>query len=357
MKVRGSARQEGHTSLDLAIITSPVTPVPAAAGGAQAFVVDLARGLARDHHVTVYCAEGSKIPGVHLVTVPVPADASRALVLPGGPPPASVPGMRKAFEMMFCEVRRQNHDVVSQHAFDAEAFELSRDLQVQVLHTLHLPPLVRTVVDAARLCKPGALAAVSEASRDDWERAGVRVGRVLRNGVPAARTAYDPVRSVGLIAGRLSPEKGVEHGVEAALRAGLRPLVVGAPYDPSYAPDLRGVDRLEPLERSELRRLMGRCAVTLVPVRWEEPFGMVAAEAQMAGCPVAGYRRGALPEVVEEGVSGFLASPDSIEDLTRAVIACCALDRPAVRRSALRRLALAPCVSRYESALAEVAAC
>lgn len=353
MKVRGSARQEGHAGLDIAIITSPVTPVPAAAGGAQAFVVDLARALAAEHCVTVYCAEGSKVPGVRLVTVPVPAEASRALVLPGGPPPASVPGMRKAFEVMLCEVRRRNHDVVSQHAFDAEAFELSRDLRV--LHTLHLPPLVQTVVDAARVCAPHALAAVSEASRDDWVSAGVRVGRVLRNGVPDARTAYDPVQAIGLIAGRLSPEKGVEHGVEAALRAGLRPLVVGAPYDPGYAPDLRGVERLEPLERSELRRLMGRCAVTLVPVRWEEPFGMVAAEAQMAGCPVAGYRRGALPEVVEEGVSGFLASPDSIEDLTRAAIACCALDRAAVRRSALRRLALAPCVSHYESALAEVA--
>jgi len=353
VKVRGSARQERPDSLDIAIITSPVTPVPAAAGGAQAFVVDLARALAREHRVTVYCAEGSKVARVRLVTVPVPAEAARALVLPGGPQPTSVPSMREAFEGMFCEVQRRNHDVVSQHAFDAEAFELSRGLRV--LHTLHLPPLVKTVVDAARLFEPQALAAVSEASRDDWERAGVRVGRVLRNGVPDAGTGHEAVYAIGLIAGRLSPEKGVEDGVEAAERAGLKPLVVGAPYDPAYTPDLRGAERLGPLDRSELRRLMGRCAVTLVPIRWEEPFGMVAAEAQMAGCPVAGYRRGALPEVVEEGVSGFLAEPDSIEDLSRAAIACCALDRPAVRGSALRRLALAPCVSRYERALAEVA--
>ncbi|HKF15957.1 MAG TPA: glycosyltransferase [Candidatus Dormibacteraeota bacterium] len=353
MKVRGSARQERPDSLDIAIITSPVTPVPAAAGGAQAFVVDLARALAREHRVTVYCAEGSKVARVRLVTVPVPAEAARALVLPGGPQPTSVPSMREAFEGMFCEVQRRNHDVVSQHAFDAEAFELSRGLRV--LHTLHLPPLVKTVVDAARLFEQQALAAVSEASRDDWERAGVRVGRVLRNGVPDAGTGHEAVYAIGLIAGRLSPEKGVEDGVEAAERAGLKPLVVGAPYDPAYTPDLRGAERLGPLDRSELRRLMGRCAVTLVPIRWEEPFCMVAAEAQMAGCPVAGYRRGALPEVVEEGVSGFLASPDSIEDLRRAVIACRALDRRAVRSSAQRRLTLAPCVSRYERALAEVA--
>jgi len=348
-----SARQEGRMRLDIAIITSPVTPVPASAGGAQAFVVDLAEALAGTHRVTVYCAKGSKIPGVRLATVPAPADASRALVLPGGPQPASVPGMRDAFERMFCEVRRQNHDVVSQHAFDAEAFELSRGLRV--LHTLHLPPLVEKVVEAASLVEPQSLAAVSDASRDDWQRAGVRVGRVLRNGVPDAEAAYEPVDPIGLVAGRRSPEKGIEDGITAATRAGLKPLVVGAPYDPAYTPDLRGAERLEPLDRRELRRLMGRCAVTLVPVRWEEPFGMVAAEAQMAGCPVAGYRRGALPEVVEEGVSGFLASPDSIEDLSRAVTSCCALDRRAVKSSAQRRLALAPCVSRYERALAEVA--
>ena len=340
-------------SLDIAIVASPVTSVPAAAGGAQAFIVDLARSLARTHRVTVYCAEGSRVAGVRLVTVPIPAEASRALVLPGGPPPASIPGVREAFEMMFLELRRQSHDVVSQHAFDAEAFELSADLPV--LHTLHLPPLIPAVVDAARLVEPHRLAAVSQASRNDWERAGVRVGQILPNGVPELTLDHDEVQAVGLIAGRLSPEKGVEDGVAAAIQAGLQPLVVGAPYDPSYTPDLQGADRVGPLDRSELRRLMGRCAVTLVPARWEEPFGLVAAEAQMAGCPVAGYRRGALPEVVEEGVSGFLAPPDSIEDLSHAARACRTLDRRAVRRSAQRRLALAPCVSRYERALAEVA--
>jgi glycosyltransferase involved in cell wall biosynthesis len=340
-------------SLDIAIVASPVTPVPAAAGGAQAFIVDLARSLAGTHRVTVYCAEGSRVPGVRLVTVPVPAEASRALVLPGGPPPASVPGVRDAFERMLLELRRHGHDVVSQHAFDAQAFELLADLPV--LHTLHLPPLIPAVVDAARLVEPHRLAAVSQSSRNDWERAGVHVGQILPNGVPEQTLDHDEVQAVGLIAGRLSPEKGVEDGVAAAIRAGLQPLVVGAPYDPNYTPDLPGADRVGPLDRSELRRLMGRCAVTLVPARWEEPFGLVAAEAQMAGCPVAGYRRGALPEVVEEGVSGFLAPPDSIEDLSRAASACLTLDRRAVRRSAQRRLALAPCVSRYERALAEVA--
>ena len=82
---------------------------------------------------------------------------------------------------------------------------------------------------------------------------------------------------------------------------------------------------------------------------------MVAAEAQMAGCPVAAYRRGAMPEVIEEGVSGFLAEPDDVTDLARAIRACMSLDRTAVAASARRRLGLAAALDGYEAALREVA--
>lgn len=342
-----------QVALDVAIVASPVTPVPAPAGGAQAFVMDLAQALSTTHRVTLYCAEGSEVPGVRLVTVPAPVESSRALVLPAGPPPPPVPGVREAFQTMFSELWRSKPDVVSQHAFDAEAFELSAGLPV--LHTLHLPPVVPRVVEAARIVTPMRLAAVSHSSRLDWERAGVAVGRVLANGVPDLPVVPGTVEPIALIAGRLSPEKGVEDGIEAALGAGLRPLVVGAPYDAGYTPDLRCAERMGPLCRDDLRRLMSRCTVTLAPIHWEEPFGLVAAEAQLAGCPVAAYRRGALPEVIEEGVSGYLAAPDAIADLTEAAIACRALDRRLVRKSALRRLSLAISVARYEIALAEAA--
>ena len=112
---------------------------------------------------------------------------------------------------------------------------------------------------------------------------------------------------------------------------------------------------METMPRDELRRFMARSAVTVCAVRWDEPFGLVAAEAQMAGCPVAAYRRGALPEVVEEGVSGFLAEPEDIGGLADAIRRCLTLDRTAVRSSALKRLGLAAAVDRYEVALREVA--
>jgi glycosyltransferase involved in cell wall biosynthesis len=244
-------------------------------------------------------------------------------------------------------------DAISQHAFDAPAFELARDRPV--LHTLHLPPIVRQVVQAAASAPPSRLATVSRSCLREWSAAGVEVGQVLGNGIAEEPVPASEVEEVALVAGRISPEKGIEHALAAARSAGLPVRVAGAHYDPAYAVDLGGAEVLGSMPRQSLRRLMARSAVTICAVRWEEPFGMVAAEAQMAGCPVAAYRRGAIAEVVEDGVSGRLAPPDDIEALSRAVRDCLALDRAAVRASALRRLGLDASLDRYEAALREAA--
>ena len=337
--------------MKIAVVASPVTPLlTAQAGGAQAFLCDLARGLAgRGHEVELYCAEGSEVEGVELVPVAVEAGAARALVMPGGPGPGEVPELRRAFERLFAELRRRGADAVSQHAFDAEAIELAEDLEARVVHTLHLPPLVPAVVEAAR-ATARELATVSEAAQRDWAAAGVPVA-VLPNGVPDWETGPVEVAPIALLAGRLSPEKGIEDGVEAARLAGLRPVVAGGAYDPHYHPELYGALVVGPLRRRSLWRLMAAASVTLMPVKWEEPFGLVAAEAQVAGCPVAAYARGALPEVVAEGQGGFLARPDDVADLARAIHDCLALDRSAVRAQARARLLLDRSLDRYEDAL------
>jgi glycosyltransferase involved in cell wall biosynthesis len=262
-------------------------------------------------------------------------------------------GVHDAFDRMFSMLRRDGADAVSSHAFDAEAFEMARGLPV--LHTLHLPPIVDEVTRAVATIGAGGLATVSQSCRRDWANAGIDVGRVLFNGVPDYGEPVGQVESIALLAGRISPEKGIDDGVWAALRAGLQPVVVGPTYDRAYRQSLSGADFREALSRQQLRELMARSAVTLAPIRWDEPFGLVAAEAQMAGCPVAAYRRGAMPEVVEEGVSAHLATPDSVEALAQAVRRALSLDRRAVRTSALRRLGLEPMLDGYESALKAVA--
>src|SRR5207245_8488991 len=101
------------------------------------------------------------------------------------------------------------------------------------------------------------------------------------------------------------------------------------PYDPTYRVDLSGAVVLPPQPRSQLWQLMAGASVTLLPVHWDEPFGMVGAEAQMAGCPVAGYSRGGLVESVEPGGSGFLCESDDVNALTPVALAVTKRDREA----------------------------
>jgi UDP-glucose:tetrahydrobiopterin glucosyltransferase len=341
--------------MKIAVVSSPVTPLlPAQPGGSQAVLCDIAAGLARrGHDVAVFCAEGSQVPGLKLVSFARPSDAAAALVMPLGPPARHAPGVSATIRAMFATIRDQRPDVVTQHAFDVAAFEAADGLPT--LHTLHLPPIVPAVVDAASRVPASRLAAVSSSSRSGWIAAGVEVGRVLRNGVEDLDVdAAHPDRTA-LVAGRISPEKGIEHALAAARTAGLAVRIAGAFYDPGYAPDLGDAEMLGQLTRPDLRQVMARSAVTICAVRWDEPFGLVAAEAQMAGCPVAAYRRGAMPEVVEDGVSGYLAAPDDIAGLAAAVESCLGLDRRDVRASARRRLDLGRTVDAYEAALQEIA--
>ena len=339
----------------IAVVASPVTPLrPAQTGGAQSVICDLAVGMVRrGHNVLLHCAEGSEVAGVELVMVPIPTDANKALVMPGGAPAIPIPGVIEAIRAMFRGVETSRPNIVSQHAFDAPAFEMAEMLPS--LHTLHLPPIEPAVVAALRLIPAARLATVSQSCRRDWEAAGMQIGLVIPNGVSDSPVNGDQVEDVALIAGRISPEKGVDHALRAARLAGVRCRIAGSLYDPGYVVDLVGAEVLGSIPRDDLRRVMGRSAVTVCAIRWEEPFGLVAAEAQMAGCPVAAYRRGAMPEVVEEGVSGFLATPDDVHDLARAIARCRMLDRRTVRASAQRRLGLEGMLNAYEAAFSEVA--
>ena len=81
-----------------------------------------------------------------------------------------------------------------------------------------------------------------------------------------------------------------------------------------WAARSRDVEYLGPLDREELWRLLGGALATVMPLRWHEPFGLVAVESLATGTPVIAWRMGALPEVIHDGISGFL-----VEDVAEAV--------------------------------------
>ena len=96
---------------------------------------------------------------------------------------------------------------------------------------------------------------------------------------------------------------------------------------------------------AERARVLGEAAVLLHPIGFDEPFGLSVAEAMMCGTPVVAYRRGSMPEVVDEGLTGYLA--DDVEQAVSAVSRALLLDRRAVRAQAISRFGVDRMVDGY----------
>lgn len=323
-------------------------------GGAQAILVDIARGLAlRGHDVTLVAARGSFVEGVR--TVPVEAGSVRPARFDGSARVDDA-AQRAAYAQVRLLLKEVDADVVHAHAFDAAAFDALDDLAVPVLHTLHLPPLDDAVVAAARRTR-ASLATVSGANAKAWRDRGAPVEMVLPNGVDVARIPFGAAGDGTLLcAGRLTPEKGVTDAIRAARAAGRRLLVAGAVYDTDHVEaeirPILGADvaLLGAVPRDELYELMSRASAVLMPVHWDEPFGLVAAEAGAAGAPVIGYRRGGLPDIVREGKTGYLVDPDDERALAAAVGRLDEIDRSACRMHVAERFSMALMIEAHERA-------
>jgi glycosyltransferase involved in cell wall biosynthesis len=356
-----------------------VAPLRAAqVGGAQAVLADLARGLvARGVDVELVAPPGSSLPGVALRRAPggpflaellhpaeQPPDASPPAAVPPPPWPAA---QAAAYLRMAAELRNAEPppDVVHAHALDWPSFYALAAAGLPAVHTLHLPPIDPSAVAAAHAAtrtepRP-RFVAVSKACARQW-RGIVPVDAVIPNGADPGAFAFNarPRPDLAIIAGRIAPEKGTHLALAAARTAGLRVLLAGDVYDPVYfAAQVEpliddGVEVLGPVPRHRLGILYGRAAVTLVASLWEEPFGMVALEANLAGTPVAGFARGGLPEVVGT-TGGVLTEQATAKALARAIPAAIAFDRAAVRRAAARRHPLSRMLDRYQRLYAAVA--
>jgi len=347
-----------------------VAPLRAAqAGGAQVVLVQLATALAeRGEDVEVVAARGSVIPGVRVRAahggpfpealmhgLPAAARTSRqAAPAPDGTWPAL---QAAAYLGVAADLRRRAPDVIHAHAFDWPAYYALAATGLPTVHTLHLPP-----VDPAAAAAAGAAAqvnprprfvAVSRAGAAQW-RGIVPVDAVIANGADPDSIPFRarPEADLALVAGRIAPEKGTHLAVAAALRAGMRVQLAGGVYDRAYFEE-KVAPLLGPLPRRRLAALYGRAAVAVVASLWEEPFGMVALEANLAGTPVAGFARGALPEVVGRR-GGVLTEATTVPALVRAIRAAAGLDRAAARRETAGRFPLSRMVDRYQALYREI---
>jgi glycosyltransferase involved in cell wall biosynthesis len=178
------------------------------------------------------------------------------------------------------------------------------------------------------------------------------VGTVY-HGVDLDGLPFDPAGGDRLVAfGRIHPDKGTHLAIEIARRAGRRLTICGIVQDERYfaeqiAPHVDG-DRVEYLGSvgpSERALILGGSAALLHPIFFDEPFGLSVVESMACGTPVVAYRRGSMPEVVDEGVTGRLVT--TVDAAVDAVDAIASIDRGACRSRARERFGADRMVADY----------
>jgi glycosyltransferase involved in cell wall biosynthesis len=336
-------------------------------GGSQALLTDLAVGLTQHgYDVDVYAATGSAIPGAHVVDTGIESASLADALIRHGRPRRSPDAVAQAYDHVFGMVERGDYDVVHSHGFDPPALRRTRAGHAPIIHTVHLPPepeAAAALREAQLSGEPGTVVGVSASQASAWSSL-IRFDVVIRNGVPVERIPWSEAPGRGLVfAGRISAEKGAAAAIEIALMADQRIDLYGTTYDEDYARDMRhrhegnsGVTFHDSLPRPELWPRLAAARAVLCPIDWEEPFGLVAAEAQAAGTPVVAFARGGLTEIVDHGVTGFLVEPGNVTAAAAALGSIETLDRRRCRQHAVDDLNLDTCLAGYEALYASVLA-
>ena len=175
----------------------------------------------------------------------------------------------------------------------------------------------------------------------------------VHHGIDLSRFAFSATGGEDLVVlGRIHPDKGIADAIEIANQAGRRLKIAGPIQDLAYYEELvapsvdddkvRYLGSVGPEQRSDL---LASAAALLHPIGFAEPFGLSVVEAMAAGTPVIAYDKGSMPEVIDEGVTGFLVS--DITSAVAAVESAITLPRADIRRTAERRFSADHMVDRY----------
>lgn len=333
--------------LKILVTADPLLPVPPQFyGGIERVIALLIEGLSQRGHSVTLTARGDSTVGCEVVPYPEVGKWGRL-------------GTFAIAALVAREVVRRRPDVVL--SFGRLAYLLP-------ILPLGIPKVMsyqrevtRRTVAAANSLAHGTLSFTGCSRHLIRTVQGIGRWDVIYNAVPVGTFSFsDTVAGDAplVFLGRIEHIKGTHLAIEAARRSGRRLIIAGnIPDDAAHLdyftrqvePWVDG-DRVKyvgPVDDAAKSTLLSGAAALLMPVLWDEPFGIVMAEALACGTPVIGLSRGAVPEVVEEGLTGFHCQ--DIEGLVAAIGRVGVLSRRACRASAERRFSQPSLVDAYEA--------
>jgi glycosyltransferase involved in cell wall biosynthesis len=335
------------------MIVSPWYPVPPSGyGGIELMAYNLARELQnRGHQVCVIGQQGSK--GPFEVAAVAPESWSDQLGTRDQPARDSL-FLYRAYHL----VRRRAFDVIHDHSgLPGILLAATSGLNTPVVATLHGDLTEADGDFLAAADRQVHLVAISRSQQ--FSVASVRWRRMVYNAVDPAE--YRPVvrheekENYLVQLARISPSKGQHLAIEVARRLGLRLVLAGKVdpdaetyFDNEVKPHLG--DRLTWLENvigAQKARLLARAKAMVFPIQWEEPFGLAMVESMVSGTPVLAMARGAASEIVEPGITGYLA--EDLDGLVEAYGRLSEIDLDVCVKRAAERFGPAQMADGYQS--------
>ena len=303
-------------------------------GGTERIVSYLTEALVRENHdVTLFASHDSRTSARLIACVP------RNLGV-GWDSPRAHACHKRMFERV--QSMHERFDVVHFHT-DAWHFPYVDAIEGKTLSTFHNRPDIH---DAARLiCAFPNMRMISISGAQQRLATWAKWYGTVHHGIPVRDY---PFRQTGrkylVFVGRISPGKGVMDAIEIARISG-KPLLIAARIDrqhPGYYRRFQNllrrsshVEFLGELNEMEKRALLADALALLFPISWPEPFGLVMPEAMATGTPVIAYRYASVPEVIDEGITGFIV--ENTAEAAVAVEQIADLDRCRIRELAEKR--------------------
>jgi glycosyltransferase involved in cell wall biosynthesis len=332
----------------IAVISPPWFPVPPPRyGGIEWIVALLADGLAeRGHEITLFASGDSK------------TKANLASVFTEAPSEFIGRSVYELHHTLSCYERADDFDVINDHS-GALGAVLGATVSTPVLHTVHGPLDKRSgdlYQQIARVAPRVGFISVSMNQRAPQPDLPWIAN--CPNALDVSAYPVHPHRGDYLLfIGRMSPDKGAHRAVEVALEAGLPLKLAGkmqerleeeyfdAAVRPYLGPD---IEFLGEVSHDEKVDLLQNARVTLFPIKWEEPFGLVMIESMACGTPVIATRWGAVPEVIVDGETGVIVKEHT--EMAAAIPKADEIDPMHCRRYVEERFSSERMVRDYEAA-------
>ncbi len=306
-------------------------------GGIERVVSYLTEELVRQGHQVTLFASSDSITAGRLVS-----------------PVVTYPLLYNVMQLEQVRSRADEFDVLHFHG-NLLHFPLTRAIQRPTLTTLHGPLNLPDFVNFFSAFPESPLVSISNAQRQPMP--GGNWIATVPHGLPRDLLPFHTAPEGGYLAflGRISPEKRPDRAIEIASRLGM-PLKIAAKIDnadASYWSDVirpmikktPQVEFISEINEQQKAAFLGNATALLFPIDWPEPFGLVMIEAMSCGTPVLAFRCGSVPEVIENGVSGFIVS--SVQEAVAAAQKLGQLDRRLVRDAFERRFTVGHMVRQY----------